>query len=146
MRNYEARKPSYFATPSPQLVRSLNTSLKQILSRPLEERFQKHIETSKKVKAAISALGLRQLAQDPSCAANGMTAVYLPDGITLPEVLPKVLQKGVVFAGGLHREIAPKYFRIGHMGISALNDDLGHIEKALSSLREALGEAGYKLP
>lgn len=34
-------------------------------------------------------------------------------------------------AGGLHPAIAPKYFRIGHMGISAMEDDRGHIDNVL---------------
>ena len=32
MKNYEAKKPSYFATPSPQLIHALHTALKQILA------------------------------------------------------------------------------------------------------------------
>lgn len=73
-----------------------------------------------------------------------MTAVYLPEGITIPDVLPKLLAKGVILAGGLHKEIATKYFRIGHMGISVTNGELGHIEKALNALQEVLAEVGYK--
>jgi alanine-glyoxylate transaminase/serine-glyoxylate transaminase/serine-pyruvate transaminase len=105
MKNYEARKPSYFATPSPQLIHALHTSLTQILAVPLEDRFAKHKEVSKKIKADIAAMGLKQLASAPECQANGMTAVYLPEGVSAPELLPKLLAKGVVFAGGLHREI-----------------------------------------
>lgn len=144
MRNYEAKKPSYFATPSPQLVRALHTSLNQILSMPLSVRFEAHKAVSKKVKSAIESLGLRQLANTAADQANGMTAVYLPEGVTTPEIVPKLLAKGVVMAGGLHREIATKYFRIGHMGVSVMNEDLGHIDKALVALKEALAEAGYK--
>ncbi|RPA91259.1 PLP-dependent transferase [Choiromyces venosus 120613-1] len=144
MQNYEAKKPSYFATPSPQLVRALHTSLNQILSVPLDYRFQKHKEVSQKVRKAIAELGLRQLADKPECQANGMTAIYLPEGVTAPDLLPKLMAKGVVFAGGLHKEIAPKYFRFGHMGVSVMNGDLGHIDKAIEALKSSLVEAGYK--
>lgn len=144
MRNYEAKKPSYFATPSPQLIRGLHTSLKQITSIPMEERFAKHKEVSRLIKKAIGEMGLKQLAEDPECQANGMTAIYLPEGIGAPDLLPKLLEKGVIFAGGLHKEIGPKYFRFGHMGVSVMNGDLGHINKALDALRASLLEAGYK--
>ncbi|KAI5778214.1 pyridoxal phosphate-dependent transferase [Geopyxis carbonaria] len=138
MRNYEAKKPSYFATPSPQLIHALHTSLKSILSVPLEQRFARHREVSKYVKDAVAGLGLRQLAAEPECQANGMTAIYLPDHITIPELLPKLMAKGVVFAGGLHKEIATKYFRFGHMGVSVMNQDLGHIDKAIEALTTVL--------
>ncbi|KAF8421938.1 pyridoxal phosphate-dependent transferase [Tirmania nivea] len=144
MRNYEARKPLYFATPSPQLVRALHTSLQQILSASLPARFEAHKAVSRRVKSAIESLGLRQLANTPADQANGMTAIYLPEGVTAPDILPKLLAKGVVMAGGLHREIATKYFRFGHMGASVMNEDLGHIDKAIAALKEALAEAGYQ--
>lgn len=121
MKNYEAKKPSYFATPSPQLVHALHTSLTQILSKPLSERFQGHIEVSNKVKKAITDLGLKIVATKPEDQAHAMTAIYLPEGVGAPDVLPKLAGKGVVFAGGIHKAIASKYIRFGHMGVSAVS-------------------------
>jgi alanine-glyoxylate transaminase/serine-glyoxylate transaminase/serine-pyruvate transaminase len=138
MRNYEAKKPSYFATPSPQLIHALHTSLTQITAVPMEQRFQKHYEVSRYVKKSLADMGLKQLAAAEEAQANGMTAVYFPEGVTAPELLPKLLAKGIIFAGGLHKEIASKYFRFGHMGVSVTNGDLGHIEKALEALKESL--------
>ncbi|KAF2872379.1 pyridoxal phosphate-dependent transferase [Massariosphaeria phaeospora] len=144
MQNYEAKKPSYFATPSPQLVRALQTSLTQILSRPLDQRFADHKAASQKIKKAVSDLGLKQLASKPENQANGMTAIYLPDGMTPPDVIPSLLKKGVIFAGGLHKEIATKYIRFGHMGVSVTDPEREDITRAIESLKESLGEAGYK--
>jgi alanine-glyoxylate transaminase/serine-glyoxylate transaminase/serine-pyruvate transaminase len=120
MQNYEAKKPSYFATPSPQLIHALHTSLIQILSRPLDERFSAHRVASDKVKKAITDLGLKQLASNPADQAHGMTAIYYPENVKATDILPALLKKGVIFAGGLHRDIAPAYFRIGHMGVSVV--------------------------
>lgn len=144
MQNYEAKKASYFATPSPQLIHALDTALNQILSAPLADRFAAHKAASRKVKDAVAALGLRQLASKPENQANGMTAIYLPDGITPPNVLPSLAKKGVVFAGGLHKEIASKYIRFGHMGVSVTDPARQDITKAIKSLGEALVEVGYK--
>ncbi|KAF2127165.1 PLP-dependent transferase [Dothidotthia symphoricarpi CBS 119687] len=144
MQNYEAKKPSYFATPAPQLIHALDTSLKQILSRPLEQRFADHKAASQKIKKAVGDLGLKQLAAKPENQANGMTAIYLPDGFTPPDVLPNLLKKGVIFAGGLHKEIATKYIRFGHMGVSVTDPERSDITKAIESLKESLTEAGYK--
>lgn len=143
MRNYEAKKPSYFATPPPQLIHALHTSLRQILSLPMEERFARHKEVSALIKNAISEMGLKQVAEATECQANGMTAIYLPEGVGAADLLPKLLAKGVIFAGGLHKEIATKYFRFGHMGVSVTNGDLGHIQKALGALKESLNDVGY---
>lgn len=122
MQNYEAKKPSYFATPSPQLIHALHTTLTQILSKPLSERFAAHRQASQKIKKAVADLGLKQLASNPADQANGMTAIYLPEGIAAPALLPNLLKKGVIFAGGLHKEIATKYIRFGHMGVSIVSD------------------------
>ena len=140
MQNYEAKKPSYFATPPTQLVQALHTALTQLLKTPLEQRFKQHEKVSQKVKKAVSEMGLKQLATDPANAANTMTAIYLPEGLTPPEILPSLMKKGVVFAGGLHKEIATKYIRFGHMGVSATNEERGDIDKAIEALKTSFEE------
>lgn len=146
MQNYEAKKPSYFATPSPQLIRALHTSLTQILSTPLSDRFATQKAASQRIKAAVTALGLKQLAEKPENQANGMTAIYLPNGLTPPEILPSLLKKGVVFAGGLHKEIASKYIRFGHMGVSVMDPERKDVENAIEALKSGLVEVGYEAP
>ncbi|KAK1249929.1 hypothetical protein MKX08_009932 [Trichoderma sp. CBMAI-0020] len=143
MQNYEAKKPSYFATPSPQLVHALNTALKQILARPLSERFQRHKEVSDKVKKAVADLGLKIVATKPEDQSCAMTAIYLPDGVQIANVLPKLASKGVIFAGGLHKEIATKYIRFGHMGVSVTDPARTDIDNALEALKTSLAECGY---
>lgn len=143
MQNYEAKKPSYFATPSPQLIHALHASLTQILSRPLSDRFAAHQEVSKRIKSTVASLGLKQLASKAENQANGMTAIYLPDSVEATEILPSLLKKGVIFAGGLHKEIATKYIRFGHMGVSVMNPQRGDIDRALEALKTGLAEVGY---
>ncbi|GFH23546.1 alanine-glyoxylate transaminase/(R)-3-amino-2-methylpropionate-pyruvate transaminase, partial [Haematococcus lacustris] len=133
MQAYEARRPSYFATPAVQLVQALRTSLKQILAQTpdINDRFSKHAAVSQYVKQVVTGWGLRLVPVSPEKAANTMTAVYMPDGMVNAQLLPKVAARGVMLAGGLHPDIAPKYFRIGHMGISVMDDHRGHIDKVL---------------
>lgn len=144
MQNYEAKKPSYFATPSPQLVRALNTALKQILEKPLAERFQRHTEVSDYIKKAVTDLGLKIVATEPVDQAHAMTAIYLPENVAIPDILPKLSNKGVVFAGGIHKAIATKYIRFGHMGVSVTDSNRKDIDKALAALRDGLSECGYQ--
>ncbi|PHH83821.1 hypothetical protein CDD82_10 [Ophiocordyceps australis] len=144
MQNYEGKKPSYFATPSSQLIRALHTSLKQILAQPLSDRFQKHIVVSDKVKKAVTDMGLRIVAAKPEDQSHAMTAIYLPDKITIPDLLPKLLSKGVIFAGGIHKDIATKYIRFGHMGVTVVDTRRDDVDKAIEALKAALAECGYK--
>jgi alanine-glyoxylate transaminase / serine-glyoxylate transaminase / serine-pyruvate transaminase len=121
MQNYENKKPSYFATPSPQLIHALHTALTQILAEPISQRFAKHKAASDRIKKAVADLGLKQIAANPDDQAHGMTAIYLPEGVKVPEILPSLAKRGVVFAGGIHKEIATKYIRFGHMGVSVVS-------------------------
>ena len=89
-------------------------------------------------------MGLKQLATKPENQANGMTAMYLPNDLKASEVLPNILKRGVIFAGGLHKDIAAKYIRFGHMGVSVLDPNRPDIDKALETLRLGLAEVGYK--
>ncbi|KAF2424859.1 PLP-dependent transferase [Tothia fuscella] len=146
MQNYEAKKPSYFATPSPQLIRALHTTLTQVLSKPLSERFAVHKAASQKIKKAVADLGLKQLASKPENQASAMTAIYLPEGLTPPQILPTLMKKNVIFAGGLHKEIATKYIRFGHMGVSVTDPNRKDIDVAIKALKEGLAEVGYTGP
>lgn len=143
MQAYEQQTAKYFATPAVQLIYALNASLKEILQESMETRFKQHAEASDYVKSELTKMGLKQLAVDPAYAAHGMTAVYTPNEMPVSEWMPKLSSKGVVFAGGLHKEIATKYFRIGHMGVSVLDKSRGDVDKALNAIREALKEIGY---
>lgn len=140
MQTYEAKKPSYFATPPTQLIHALHTALTPLLSRPLDERFERHKKVSARVKAVVTELGLEQLASKPENQANAMTAIYLPEGLTPPEILPNLMKKGVVFAGGLHKEIATRYIRFGHMGVSVMDEGREDIDKAIQALKDGLAD------
>lgn len=75
-----------------------------------------------------------------------MTAVYTPEGMTPADIVPKMLKRGVIVAAGLHKDIKNSYFRIGSLGITAVDKSRGDIDTILKALREALEEAGYKFP
>jgi alanine-glyoxylate transaminase/serine-glyoxylate transaminase/serine-pyruvate transaminase len=143
MRAYEEGKPAYFATPPVNLVYAYHASLTRITSgQPsLDERFKLHKQASQAVKDAVRELGLKQVPLDPKFAANGMTAVYYPEGIGAADLVPRLGQKGVVIAGGLHSAIKDKYFRVGHMGITAVDRHRGDLDTLVSALKESILEA-----
>jgi len=53
------------------------------------------------------------------------------------------LKKGVIFAGGLHKEIATKYIRFGHMGVSVTDPKRNDIDHAIKTLESGLSDVGY---
>lgn len=138
MQSYEARKPSYFATPAVQLVNALYISLKQILEKGMDAVFEAHITTSNKFKAEIKAMGFSLVTLNDKAAANTMTTIYYPEGIIGPDFLQAVSQRGVMLAGGLHPQMAAKYFRVGHMGISAREPSREHLTNTLQAIQGAL--------
>ncbi|WWC89041.1 uncharacterized protein L201_003959 [Kwoniella dendrophila CBS 6074] len=140
MRNYEAGKPSYFATPPVQLIYALNTGLKAMLEKPIQETFEAHKAASKYVKDQLTEIGLGFVPKSRDIAANGMTAVRFPQGVTAPDVLPKLAEKNIVVAAGLHKAIVTEYFRIGHMGVTATNRQRGDLEKVINGVKDVLGK------
>jgi alanine-glyoxylate transaminase/serine-glyoxylate transaminase/serine-pyruvate transaminase len=139
MEAYEARQPSYFGTPAVNLIWALNVSLGQILDGGMEACFARHRRLSEALKAAVTALGMKQVPVSPDKAATTLTAPYYPDGVDRT-VLGHIKEAGVILAGGLHPAIRAQYFRIGHMGAVSASDILttvGAIEKGLS-------QVGYK--
>lgn len=143
MEAYESGAVAYFATPPVNLVYAYRVALLQITqqSPSLEERFELHRETSARIKKAATELGLKQIALEPAFAANGMTTLYYPDGLGASDILPRFAQRGVTVAAGLLAGIKDKYFRIGHLGITAIDSKRGDVDKIITALTESIHEA-----
>lgn len=134
MKAYEAGAGQYFATPSIQLVNALNVSLREILSYGLAARIAKNKQTSDTFKSNLQQLGLT-LVSDDANSAHGLTAVYVENP---GHVISSLKSKGIVIAGGILPEIKDKYIRIGHMGISAIEDDLHHIDNVFEAIENSI--------
>ena len=77
-------------------------------------------------------------------AANGMSAPRFPAGIAASDIIPKLAEKDIVVAGGIHKAIASEYFRIGHMGVTAVDPSRGDIDHVLNGIKEVLNAKGWK--
>lgn len=143
MKAYENNSAAYFATPPVNLIYAFHASLTQIMqgSVSLEQRFKLHQEVSQRIKKAAEEIGFKGVPLSENVQANGMTALYFPDGFVASDIIPRLLKKDVVVAGGLHTSIKDKYFRIGHMGASVVDPSRGDIDKIISAVKEALTEA-----
>jgi len=135
MSAYRKREGAYFGTPAVNLIYALNVSLKQILEEGMEERFSRHRRLARAFRAGTEALGLGNLAVSEDLLAPTLTALYYPEGVD-STLVSRIADEGVLVAGGLHRDIKDKYFRVGHMGAHTQSDivsTLAAIERALKS-------------
>lgn len=137
MKAYESGAGAYFATPAVQTITALKVSLDEILSEPLDQRFAKHEAVSTKFKKSMADLGMKILPVSNEVAAHGLTAVYFPDGVNGGDFLAKMATKGFTVAGGIHKALVGKYFRVGHMGYSVYE---GHVEKVEAAIAECVQE------
>ncbi|EPQ30391.1 uncharacterized protein PFL1_01917 [Pseudozyma flocculosa PF-1] len=149
MKAYESGTGAYFGTPPTNLIYALHASLSTITKGAVsvEQRLQMHVEASDRVKNFVTHdLGLKQLVADGiKDGAHGMTAVRYPQGIKATDLLPKLVARNIVVAAGLHKQCKDEYFRIGHMGVTVVDDkQRGDLDHLLKSIKEALAEAGYK--
>lgn len=137
MKAYESGLGAYFATPAVQTITALKVSLDEILSESLDQRFAKHAEVSSKFKGELQKMGMKILPVSDSVAAHGLTAVYFPEGVNGPDLLAKLASKGFTVAGGIHKALVGKYFRVGHMGYSVYE---GHVDKVSQAISELISE------
>jgi alanine-glyoxylate transaminase/serine-glyoxylate transaminase/serine-pyruvate transaminase len=136
MESVEAHKPLYFGTPPVNHIWALNVSLGQILEEGMEARFARHRRLSEAFKAAVAALGMRQVPVRSEVTATTLTAPYYPEGVDAA-LLGHINQEGVIVAGGLLPPIKGQYFRVGHMGAVTAADILttvGAIERGLAAV------------
>jgi len=145
MNAYEERKAAYFATPAVTLIRGLYVACKKLLDIGMDNVFDMHLKTSLAFKAACYSMGLELVATDKKHAANTLSAIKLPAGVTKQDLVPKIVKRGVIVAGGLHKKIKTTYFRVGHMGLSAIDPRRQHMVTVIEAIEGALIELGIKV-
>ncbi|OMJ15881.1 Alanine-glyoxylate aminotransferase 1 [Smittium culicis] len=146
MQSYEQKKAAYFATPCVQNIMALNQSVKDIVSLGMEQVFSRHEQVSKSFVDSITKKGLKIVPVSDDVRSRAMTVIWLPAGVTLPDLVPKMFGRGITIAGGIIKGRATEYFRIGHMGISATNPSLDYVDRTFNALMDSLAECGYKAP
>lgn len=138
MRAYESGKGAYFATPAVQLVHAYNQSLKDILAIGVPEVFEAHTKASDNFKAKIQGLGLKLVPLSSEIAAHGLSVIYFPEGVNGPEFLKKVAASGFTIASGIYKDYKDKYFRVGHMGVSAIGSRKEELDRCFDAIKAAL--------
>jgi aspartate aminotransferase-like enzyme len=122
-------------TPAIPLVAAMAETLRSIRAQGIENLWARAKLLARATRAGVAALGMKLVAQRP---ADGLTAVYLPEGIDGRSFLKRLETRfGVTVAGG-QGPLKGKIFRIAHMGIL---DELD-ILSVLAALELVLHEMG----
>jgi pyridoxamine---pyruvate transaminase len=103
-------------TPSVSDVNGVHAALQQVIEEGLDAVIATHARAARACRAGVCALGLELWPRRESYAANCVTAVRAPSGVSVPEVLAHVRERyGVMLSGG-YGELKERLFRLGHMG------------------------------
>ena len=122
-------------TPAIPLVKALAESLRAIRAVGIERVWARTRVLAQAMRAGIEALGLRLVAARP---ADGMTAVYFPDGLDGKAFLERLQTRfGIKLAGG-QGPLKGRIFRIAHMGTV---DELD-VLSTLAAIELVLAEMG----
>jgi aspartate aminotransferase-like enzyme len=123
-------------TASVSLTQALKKALEMMFDEGLDEVHARHARLANATREAMDAIGLELVAEHP---ANGVTAVYAPEGIDTKE-MTKIMRDdyGISVSGG-QKHLKGKIFRVGHMGYVSEDELL----MVISAIERALRELGY---
>ncbi len=142
MEAYTSGKAAYFSTQPVNLVRALTEALKELMKdgeEGLVARIEGHRKAARRLRAVAAQLGMKSLATQGAEAA-GLSAVWVPEGLTATDILQRASARGVVLAGGLLADVKDRYIRIGHMGVSVTDEGRGDIARIIDVLHSVITE------
>jgi pyridoxamine---pyruvate transaminase len=103
-------------TPSVADVAGVQAALQDVIDVGIEETIATHARAARACRAGVVAMGLQLWPRSESYAANCVTAVRVPSGVTPATLLAHVRARyGVMLSGG-YGELKDKLIRLGHMG------------------------------
>ncbi len=134
---FEKGQPPW--TPAISIMFALDLALEKILEEGLPNVYERHAEIGRFTRGGVRRLGLTIL-PDEAVASNSVTAVNVPEGVDVKELLAHLRQDhDIVLAAG-QGSLSDKIFRIGHMGQTARAE----IQDVLDALAVTLPKVGFE--
>ncbi|MDL2285208.1 aminotransferase class V-fold PLP-dependent enzyme [Desulfovibrio sp. OttesenSCG-928-F07] len=121
-------------TPFRQGTAAITAAADLLFEEGLPNVFARHEEVAKLCREGIKELGLEMFTHPEAINAPTVSAVKVPTAFTWPEWRSRLMQRGLVPAGGL-AYLEGKLFRLGHMGVQAQPE---LIKEALKIMANAL--------
>jgi pyridoxamine--pyruvate transaminase len=116
----EGGRKSFPYTPSVADVNGVHAAVTEVIETGgIEASIERHALAARATRAGVKAMGLELWAKSEDYAANCVTAIRCPEGVTVADVLAHVRERyGVMLSAG-HGPLSDKLFRLGHMGPAA---------------------------
>jgi aspartate aminotransferase-like enzyme len=122
-------------TPAVAVMFQLDVALEMMEEETLPEIWRRHAAVGAAVRAGLTTLGFRLLA-DPAFASDTVTGAWIPEDLDWKAFNGKLRKLGLVVAGG-QGALKGKIFRIGHLGhvtVPAILNAMAVIEQTLIEL------------
>jgi aspartate aminotransferase-like enzyme len=124
-------------TPAVSLVAALDTALGILLEEGLDAAFARHAALGRACREGAKAMGLELFSPDEERSAV-VTAILVPDGVDARELVLGLRDRFGITVAGAHGDLAPRMFRIGHIGYY----DVFDITTSLAAVETLLAEGG----
>ena len=115
-------------------MKALNLSLSAIMSEGIHEAWARHEKAAQLCRDMGRDMGLKLYPVREEICSPTVTAFYVPEGRSWPELDAEFRKRGLV-VGGNYGSLAGKVFRIGHMGSQA-NCEL--VREGMNIIREVI--------
>ncbi|MEO6222664.1 MAG: alanine--glyoxylate aminotransferase family protein, partial [Vicinamibacterales bacterium] len=126
---------SYHHTISAPLIYALHAALAEVAEEGLEARWKRHQTVHEAFVTGLQRLDL-ELLPPPGHRLASLNAVSVPNGVDAAVVKNRLLSHHDIEIGAGLGPLAGRIWRVGLMGSGAT---VGHVERVLAALAEALG-------
>ncbi len=139
LENYWSETRAYHHTTPILTMYAFREALRLIMEEGLENRWKRHADNARALRAGLEALEL-ELFADPNYRLDPLTTIRVPEGIDAGKVIRQLYQDYNLEIGGGLGVMAGKIWRIGLMGESC---KASNVLLVLSALENVLPQHGY---
>jgi len=126
-------------TPNVSLTYAMNEALSMVLEEGLDNRIKRHHVGAEATRKAAEALGLSLFAREGD-RSNTLTAINMPEGVSDGDLRGTMRNKYNIEIAGGQDHLSGNVFRIGHMGITGLQE----LAMTFTCLEMTLKEFGFE--
>ncbi|RAP50069.1 MAG: aminotransferase [Methanosphaera sp. rholeuAM74] len=126
-------------TPNVSLTYAMNEALSMVLEEGLDNRINRHHVGAEATRKAAEALGLSLFAREGD-RSNTLTAINMPEGVSDGDLRGTMRNKYNIEIAGGQDHLSGNVFRIGHMGITGLQE----LAMTFTCLEMTLKEFGFE--
>ncbi len=126
-------------TPNVSLIVALRETLNMMKEEGLDNFYDRHARLAQILREGVRAMGLRLFVEDDAVASRVITAIYPPEGISVPDIRKTLNNEYDIVVANGQAKLKDKIFRMGHLGYVSERDAI----TALGALESSLLKLGY---